>query len=104
MVGKGSLNNVFKEESPPEGDVECGLQKPKFARFRDAVERVTAENQRTKIKNQLTEGFDRMGLEKYRKSEDELKSMSSKQLRKFYETQNERLNAWLEVDTLVMAE
>lgn len=103
MVGKRSLNDVFKAESPPEGDVERGLQKPHFARFRDVVERVTAENQRTKIKTQLTEGFDRMGLEQYRKSEDELKNMSSKQVRKFYEAQNERLDAWLEVDTLVMS-
>jgi hypothetical protein len=44
-----------------------------------------------------------MRLEKYRKSEEELKDISSKRVRNFYKTQNERLDAWLEVDTLVMS-
>jgi hypothetical protein len=103
MVGKRSATGVFKAEAPPEGDIERGLQKPKLARFKDVVDRVTAENQRAKIKHRLTEGIDRMRLEKYRKSEEELKDISSKRVRNFYKTQNERLDAWLEVDTLVMS-
>ncbi|KAF7510395.1 hypothetical protein GJ744_006674 [Endocarpon pusillum] len=102
MVGKRSLTNVFKPDSPPNGDIEHGLQKPKFARFRDVVDMVNAQNQRKKIKNQLTEGVDRMDLEKYRKSDEDLKSIKSKRVRNFYKSQNERLDAWLEVDTLVM--
>jgi hypothetical protein len=46
MVGKRSLTGVFKAEAPAEGDIERGLQKPKFVRFKDVVDRVTAENQR----------------------------------------------------------
>lgn len=34
---------------------------------------------------------------------EQLKKISNKKLRKFYETQNERLNDWLEVDTIVTA-
>lgn len=103
MVGKRSLADVSKADPPPEGDIERGLRKPKFASFKDAVDMVTADNQRTKIKNKLTDSVDRMRLEKYRKSDEELKSFSSKRVRKFYETQNERLDSWLEVDTLVMS-
>jgi hypothetical protein len=102
MVGKRDLPNVFKADPLPDGNVERGLRKPKFARFRDVVDAATAQHQKAKIKDQLTEGSGRLRLEKYRKSEEELKNIKSKQIRKFYETQNERLNAWLEVDTLVM--
>jgi Cation efflux family len=103
MVGKRSLTSVFKADASPARDVEHGLCKPKFARFKDVVDMATAQNQRTKVKKQLTEGIDRMELEKYRKSEVELKNIKSKRVRRFYETQNDRLNAWLEVDTLVMS-
>ncbi len=103
MVGKRSLTNVFKADPPPDGDIERGLQKSKFARFKDVVDMATAQNQRTKIIRQLTEGVDRMRLEKYRRSGEDLKSIKSKRFRNFYETQNERLDAWLEVDTLVMS-
>lgn len=102
MVGKRSAHHVFKSDSVPHGDVERGLQKPAFARFKDIVHRATAENQRHKIKEQLTEGIDRMKLEGYRKSKEELKEIKNKKIRRFYETQNERLDAWLEVDTLVI--
>jgi Cation efflux family len=103
MVGKRSLTNFDKADAPSAGDIEHGLRKPKFARFRDVVDMATAQNQRTKVKKQLTEGIDRMGLEAYRKSEAELKDIKNKQVRRFYETQNDRLNDWLEVDTLVMS-
>lgn len=102
MVGKRSLANVSQPDSPPNGDIEHGLQKPKFARFRDAVDMVTAQNQRNKIKEKLTAGIDRMELEKYRKSDEELKDIKSKTVRNFYKRQHERLDAWLEVDNLVM--
>lgn len=103
MVGKRSLADAFKADPPVEGDVEHGLQKPKFTRFKDVVDIVTVENQRTKIKKRLMEGIDGMRLEKYRKSKEELKSIEKKAVRKFYENQNERLDAWMEVDTLVMS-
>jgi hypothetical protein len=77
------------------------VQKPKFAIFSDALDLSTAADQKTKIKQQLTEGIDRMKLEGYRKREDELKSIRNKKVRRYDESQNERLDSWLEVDTLV---
>jgi hypothetical protein len=103
MVGKRSLTNVVKADISPAGDIEHGLRKPKFARFKDVVDMATAQNQRTKVKKQLTEGIDRMELEAYRKSDAELNDIRSKQVRRYYESQNDRLNDWLEVDTLVMS-
>lgn len=103
MVGKRSLNNVFKADPSPDGDIERGLQRSKITRFKDVVDMATAQNQKAKIKKQLTEGVDRMRLEKYRKSDEELKDIKSKRIRNFYEMQNERLDAWLEVDTIVMS-
>ena len=47
--------------------------------------------------------MDRQELEKFRKSQAELKEIKDKKIRAFYEQQNERLNDWLEVDTLVMS-
>lgn len=104
MVGKRSLTNDFESKnSPQNGDVEHGLQKPKFTRFRDVVDMATAANQRTKLKQKLTEGIDREGLEKCRKSKEELKNIESKQTRSFYERQNQQLDDRLEVDTVVMS-
>ncbi len=102
MVGKRSLTNVLQPNPSSNGDIEHGLQTPKFTRFRDAVDMVTAQNQRKKIRNQLTGGIDRWKLEKYRKSDEELKDIKSKAVRNFYKRQHTRLDAWLEVDTLVM--
>lgn len=42
-------------------------------------------------------------MEKFRKSDDELKAIKNKKVRAFYEAQNQRLNDWLEVDAVVMA-
>jgi hypothetical protein len=104
MVGKRTLTNDFNANDPPQnGDIERGLQKPKFTRFKDVVDMATAANERTKIKQKLTEGIDRESLEKYRKSKEELKDIRSKQIRGFYERQNQQLDDWLEVDTVVMS-
>ena len=104
MVGKRSLTNVPQaNDQPQNGDIERGLQKPKLTRFRDIVELATAANERSKIKQKLKEGIDRKNLETYRKSKDELKEIKNKPLRRFYERQNQRLDDWLEVDTVVMS-
>lgn len=104
MVGKRSLTNVPRaNDLPHNGDIEHGVQKPKFARFSDIVDLATAANERSKIKRKLQEGIDREGLEQHRKSKDELKEIESKPLRRFYERQNQRLDDWLEVDTVVLS-
>ena len=55
------------------------------------------------MKKALLVGVDREGLEKFRKSDEELKQIKNKKVRAFYEAQNGRLNDWLEVDAIVMA-
>ncbi|KAL8788611.1 MAG: hypothetical protein Q9195_007206 [Heterodermia aff. obscurata] len=71
-------------------------------RFRDIVNLAVESNLHGELKRKLKDGIDREALEKYRKSVEEIKQIKNKKTRGFYEEQNERLNDWLEVDTLVM--
>lgn len=76
-----------------------------WKKYTDSVDPETAKQdaRREELKKTLLAGIDREGLEKFRKSDEELKQIKNKKVRKFYEEQNERLNDWLEVDSLVMA-
>jgi hypothetical protein len=101
MVGKRAFGQVFKAESQPDRDLERGSLRPKFSHYQDTVDTTGADDPKAKIKEQLTQGIDRTSLEKYRKSENDLKDIKKKSVRRYYETQNERLDHWLEVDTIV---
>ncbi|KAL9119651.1 MAG: hypothetical protein Q9187_003792 [Circinaria calcarea] len=107
MVGKRDRSFHSQRQSGRDNvdkDLENGLhQKPRIARFKDAVDLATESKKRSDLKKRLKEGIDRDGLEKFRKSEKELKDIKDKKVRHFYEEQNGRLNDWLEVDTLVMS-
>jgi len=94
------------------GDLESGGQlgsktpkgqKPAVWRFRDAAHTAVGDKRREDLKNKLLHGIDRDGLEQYRKSDEELKQIKNKEVRKFYQAQNERLNDWVEVDAIVMS-
>ena len=103
------------------GDLEAGYQRldgangdarqrkgnarprPNVWRFRDAVNTAVEDARREELKKALLSGVDREGLEKFRKSDDQLKEFKNKKVRAFYESQNQRLNDWLEVDAVVMA-
>jgi len=80
-----------------------GRPRPRVFRYKDTDETAAEDERREELKQQLLKGIDRDGLEKFRKSDEELKEIKEKKIRKFYEHQNERLNDWLEVDTLVQA-
>lgn len=72
-------------------------------RFRD-VARVTMNNDHhTQLKRKLIDDVHRGSLEHYRKSAEEIQNIKNKKIRRFYESQNERLNDWLEVDTVVQS-
>lgn len=77
--------------------------RPDVWRFRDAAMTALEDKRREELKKTLLEGVDREELEKFRKSDEELKAIKKKPVRKFYEAQNQRLNDWLEVDAIVMA-
>ncbi|ORX98187.1 hypothetical protein BCR34DRAFT_641257 [Clohesyomyces aquaticus] len=72
-------------------------------RFRDIVSATIDRSHSSSMKKKLLESMDRNALEKYRKSDDELKGIKDKKVRAFYEEQNRRLDDWLEVDTVVMS-
>ncbi|KXL45449.1 MAG: hypothetical protein FE78DRAFT_70933 [Acidomyces sp. 'richmondensis'] len=77
--------------------------RPKLWRFKDAANTALEDKRREELKKALLHGINRDQLEKFRKSDEELKAIKNKKLRQFYEEQNERLTDWLEVDAIVMA-
>ncbi|EUC33541.1 hypothetical protein COCVIDRAFT_13222 [Bipolaris victoriae FI3] len=70
-------------------------------RFRDAIEQTLRDNHANGLKRKLIDNIDHDALEVYRKSEESLKSIKNKEVRKFYEEQNERIDDWAEVDMVV---
>ena len=88
-------------------DLESGNGSPRTAhprtRFRDAVDATMNKQHAMELKKQLLENVDHNALEKFRKTDEELKKTTNKKLKKFYEEQNKRLDDWLEVDSIVTA-
>ena len=78
-------------------------RKPGIWRFKDAARTALEDKRREDLKNKLLTQINHDELEEFRKSDEELKAIKNKKVRKFYESQNERLNDWLEVDAIVMA-
>ncbi|KAI9717942.1 MAG: hypothetical protein M1828_007034 [Chrysothrix sp. TS-e1954] len=96
LTGHSSSADNYKD------DVETARNRPRRdvkTRFRDAVTSVIEDGRRKKMKTTLQQGMD--SLEGFRKSDEELKGIENKKIRAFYEEQNERLDDWLEVDTVV---
>jgi len=77
--------------------------KPGVFKFRDAADSLLEDQRREAIKRRLIEGVDFDSFERFRKPAVDIKLIKNKKLRKFYENQNEILNDWVEVDTIVEA-
>lgn len=60
-----------------------------------------AEHRRKELKDKILAGVQDFNVKRYRKSDEELKSIKNKQVRAYYEAQNQKLNDWAEVDRLV---
>ncbi|KAH9845224.1 metal tolerance protein 11-like [Teratosphaeria destructans] len=131
MVGKRELFRISSKTAKPgqrqhdargtaDDDIESGIQhatgngfangngnarpRPELWRFKDAARTALHDKRREELKKALLEGMqDRDALERYRKSDEELKAIKNKKVRKFYEDQNDHLNDWLEVDAIVKA-
>lgn len=101
-AGNGN-GNSHPDETGENGENGDAKPRPRLFNFKDAANTALEDQRREDLKKALLEGIDRDQLEKYRKSDDELKTIKNKKVRKFYEAQNDRLNDWLEVDSLVMA-
>ncbi|RYP20846.1 hypothetical protein DL765_002580 [Monosporascus sp. GIB2] len=114
-IGPGSWRGSSKKRRA-HSDLERGLSinryhgkiaharpRPRIFKFQDVATTALEDKRREDLKKTLLYGIDPKGLEKYRKSKEDLKSIKNKGVRAFYERQNERLNDWLEVDAVVMA-
>jgi len=77
--------------------------RPKILQFRDAASAVVGDQRREELKKALLTQVDGNQLEKFRKSDDELKEIKDKKVRTYYKNLNARLNDILEVDAVVMA-
>lgn len=93
-------NDAANGDAGANGDAK---PRPRIWRFKDAANTALEDKRREDLKKALLTGIDRDGLEKFRKSDEELKGIKNKKVRAFYQEQNGRLNDWLEVDAIVMA-
>ncbi|KAK9784103.1 hypothetical protein AB5N19_10040 [Seiridium cardinale] len=123
FTGNGPNYSTGRDERPQNGhapprqrrpdDLERGLSnystksagrpRPRVFKFQDLAQTALEDRRRANLQDALFNNIDRHGLEKFRKSDADLKAIRNKKVRSFYENQNERLNDWLEVDAVVMA-
>lgn len=103
MVGKRTFGTRDNHEHDDNWnkDLEAGPQRR--SRFKDAVDQAMAQRMSHQLKQQLTEGIDTTQYKKYRKSDEEIKQIKSKKIKDYYKRMNERLDDWIEVDTIVKA-
>ncbi len=100
---KSDLENGKSSSHSANGQNGDARARPKMWRFRDAANTALEDSRREELKKALLSEVDRDALEKFRKSEEQLKEIKNKKVRAFYEAQNDRLNDWLEVDMIVTA-
>lgn len=101
MTGMAKASNKSNGHGQYKDDVESNRNATVKNRFRNVVTSIIEDERRKKMKNKLIEAVDHETMEKYRTSQEQLKQMSNKKIKRFYEDQNERLNDWLEVDMIV---
>lgn len=75
--------------------------KPAIFRFQDGANHALEDERRNQLKHKLIDSVKGDELEKFRKSDEELKSIKDKKVRHFYEDQNETLDDWLQIDSVV---
>lgn len=104
--GTGSNGNPNKQQD--NNDLERGPapangngNKPRIFKFKDVAHTALEDSRREELKKQLLFGLEQVDLERFRKSDQDLKDIKNKKVKAFYEDQNARLNDWAEVDALV---
>jgi hypothetical protein len=75
--------------------------KPAIFRFQDGANHALEDERRNQLKRKLIDSVKGDELEKYRKTDEQLKEIKDKKIRHFYEDQNETLDDWLEIDSVV---
>ncbi|ROW16578.1 hypothetical protein VPNG_01464 [Cytospora leucostoma] len=99
MVGRRMLSGDGSSRSRK--DANPYRPKPAALRFQDASNKALEDERRNQLKHRLINSVKADHLESYRKSEDEIKELKNKGVQKFYKAQNEALNDWLEIDSVV---
>ncbi|KAF2659048.1 hypothetical protein K491DRAFT_226519 [Lophiostoma macrostomum CBS 122681] len=104
LISQGSNDgyNTFNHVDLENGNGHHTSSTPR-TRFKDAVEATMDKKRAQEMKRKLLNSVDHKGLEKFRKSDEKLKAIQKKKVRRFYEEQNRRLDDWLEVDMIVMS-
>ncbi|SMQ47932.1 unnamed protein product [Zymoseptoria tritici ST99CH_1A5] len=101
---RGASYHSGRDDGSLNGDVNGDARpRPRLWQFKDAARTALEDKRRNELKKALLNNVKRDELEVYRKTDEELKEIKNKGVRKFYEAQNERLNDWLHVDAIVMA-
>ncbi|KAE8448497.1 hypothetical protein EG329_009378 [Mollisiaceae sp. DMI_Dod_QoI] len=104
MVGKRGITSNQKEAEYLQKDVEDRPPQDRKYRFRDNGILEPDDQRRVLFKKKLLESVEGSEyMQDFRKSNEQLKKIKNKKLRKFYEAQNERLDDWLEVNAIVKA-
>ena len=75
--------------------------KPAIFRFQDGANHALEDERRNQLKHKLIDSVRGDELEKFRKTDEQLKDIKDKKIRHFYENQNETLDDWLEIDSVV---
>lgn len=78
-------------------------RKPHLLKFRDAARTALEDARREELKNSLLQNLNTTTLERFRTSDIDLQHIKNKKLRHYYESQNQRLNDYLEVDAVIEA-
>ncbi|KAJ8608998.1 hypothetical protein MRB53_039357 [Persea americana] len=84
-VSRAAASNGDVEHGPSDNDKQQAngnaRPKPSLFRFRDAADTKVQDERREELKKALLSGIDRNELEKFRKSDDELKAIKNKKVR-----------------------
>lgn len=103
MVGKRAFNSG--KDSPHEEawpkDVESGPRSRPH--FKDVVHEAIGRESTHQLKKQLIDSIDIEEFKKYKKSDEELKQLKDKKIKAYYERLNQRVDEYIEVDTIVEA-
>ncbi|KIV95070.1 hypothetical protein PV10_02769 [Exophiala mesophila] len=104
MVGKRNFDTFTNpKDDRRKGDIESGPRPRRFNGLKDAVEYAIDRRTTADLKTLLASGITRGEYERARKSDQELKKIKNKNVRRFYEKQNARLNDIAEVDSIVLS-
>jgi len=94
-------SKAFKGNGLPSADHVKGSTKY-GAVWQRATQTAIRNKHRFEISRKL-QSFKVEDFEKHRKSDEEIKQIKDKKIKKYYQEQNRRLNDWLEVDAVVVA-